>query len=71
VRNPAGLFSDDCIIYGGCPLINDFDVMSAVAPAVSQMTYGAATNSPDNDAVISQTTLNPNSVNVSSRSGAR
>jgi hypothetical protein len=57
IHNPAGCFDDDIVIYGGCPLIDDFDVLQATAPtATSEMTYGASDGS--NDAVISQVTNN-------------
>ncbi|MDH4036108.1 MAG: T9SS type A sorting domain-containing protein [Candidatus Krumholzibacteria bacterium] len=42
------------IIYGGCPLVNQFDVMEPAGTARSEITYGAPTGS--NSAVVSQFT---------------
>jgi len=44
------------LIYGGCGLINDFDVMGTTFLSTSEITYGAPTGL--NDAVISQMTNN-------------
>jgi len=57
IRSGTGLFGDNIIVYGGCPLINDFDVMDATGTAVDEMGYGAAPNGA-NSAVISQVTNN-------------
>ncbi|HEX5132045.1 MAG TPA: T9SS type A sorting domain-containing protein [Candidatus Krumholzibacteria bacterium] len=46
------------VIYGGCPLINDFDVMTPTGTAVNEITYGAGTTASTNGAVVSQTTNN-------------
>jgi hypothetical protein len=46
---------DTFFIYGGCPLINDFDVMTAVGSSVKQLAYNDAAN---NAAVISKVTGN-------------
>jgi hypothetical protein len=56
IRNPAGFFGDNIVIFGGCPLINDFDVMQATGSAVGQMGYGSF--GANNHAVISQATNN-------------
>ncbi len=41
------------VIYGGCPLINDFDVIEPQGTTVNQMTYGAGTTTSTNGAVVS------------------
>jgi hypothetical protein len=50
-------YSDSFWIYGGCPLINDFDVMQASGGSVSEVTYNASNGS--NDAVLSRQRANP------------
>jgi hypothetical protein len=61
----AGCFVSDTsmFIYGGCPLINDFDVMQPQGTTKNEMTYGAGTATSSNGAVISRT-FNNGSVNV-------
>jgi hypothetical protein len=52
---PVQAFSGDTwVIYGGCPLVNDFDVMTPTGLSVMQSTYGAA--GATNGAEISKTT---------------
>ena len=46
---------DTFFIFGGCPLINDFDVMTPVGTTVKQLAYNAAGN---NAAVVSKVTGN-------------
>jgi len=46
---------DTFFLYGGCPLINDFDVMTPVGTTVKQLAYNAAGN---NAAVVSKVTGN-------------
>jgi hypothetical protein len=53
---------DTLVAYGGCPLINDFDVLEPLGPAELQMEYhGAGTTG---GAVISQITNNSQGQNV-------
>ncbi|HEX5131331.1 MAG TPA: FlgD immunoglobulin-like domain containing protein [Candidatus Krumholzibacteria bacterium] len=56
----GGCFVSDptFVIYGGCPLINDFDVMTPTGTAVNDITYGAGTAASTNGAVLSQATNN-------------
>jgi hypothetical protein len=49
---------DQFIAFGGCPLINDFDVLEPVAPSVSEMTY--PNNPATNHASISNNPGVPN-----------
>jgi hypothetical protein len=46
---------DTLVAYGGCAIINDFDVVAPVAPSILEMAYDGEL---DNPAVISHTTLN-------------
>jgi hypothetical protein len=55
-------FSDSFWIFGGCPLLNDFDVMAPGSSAQMEMTYNANTGT--NGAVISQVSNNSNGVDV-------
>jgi hypothetical protein len=60
---PARAFSGDTFVaFGGCPGINDFDVMEATGTALAQATYGPATTT--NHAVISQVTTNGQGTSV-------
>ncbi len=53
----GGIFDGDTwIIQGGCPLINDFDVMTPTGSTVMQSSYGAA--AANNSAEISRVTGN-------------
>jgi hypothetical protein len=62
----GGCYTDTFWIYGGCPLINDFDVMQATGVGAndshSEVTYNASNGT--NDAVLSRSRLNPNSNTV-------
>jgi len=58
VHWPARGFSDDFIVYGGCPTVHDFDVMNATGTSLIQMSYGVAQST--NGAIIS------NQMNVAS-----
>ncbi len=51
VHWPGRAFTDDAIAVGGCPAVNDFDVMNATGPSRIEMSYGAAQST--NGAVIS------------------
>jgi hypothetical protein len=54
---------DTLIAYGGCPIINNFDVMAPTAASFQEMRYDGGAAGQDG-AVISQYTLNPDSVQV-------
>ena len=47
---------DTWVIYGGCPLLNDFDVMTPIGTTVMASSYGP--NGPNNGAEISKITGN-------------
>jgi len=51
---PGFFAGDTFVIYGGCPLINDFDVMTPTGSSLMQTTYGAV--GATNGAEISKTT---------------
>jgi len=67
IGRPGGIFSsqwgpDTLVVYGGCPLINDFDVLSPQGTSEVEMWYdGAAASAP---AILSQTTRNSQDVDV-------
>ena len=63
VHNPAGCFDDDIVIYGGCPLVNDFDVMTPTGASVMEVSYGAPTGV-TNSAIISKITTNGSGASV-------
>jgi hypothetical protein len=63
VHKPAGCFGDDIVIYGGCPLVNDFDVMTPTGASMMEVSYGVPTGV-TNSAIISEVTNNGNAVNV-------
>jgi len=46
IHNPVGCFIDDVTLYGGCPLLNDFDVLQPTGTSTMEMSYGplGATN---------------------------
>jgi hypothetical protein len=48
-------FSDTLVVYGGCPEINDFDVVEPILSSSLEMTYDGEL---DNPAVISQSKIN-------------
>jgi hypothetical protein len=52
---------DTIHIYGGCPGINDFDVISPTPPSTLEMAYDGEV---DNPAVIAHATINPDSIPV-------
>ena len=62
----GGCYSDPFIIFGGCPLLNDFDVMTPTG--TSQIAIGYGTPATTNGAVISNTTTN-GSANVTALLG--
>jgi len=47
---------DTLVVFGGCPLINDFDVLQPVGPSSTEMTYQGAGNSAP--AILTQTPMN-------------
>jgi hypothetical protein len=50
---------DTIVVYGGCPLINDFDVIAPVGTATIEMCYDPVNEADDsNPAVIHHSTLN-------------
>ncbi len=52
---PGGMFAGETwVIHGGCPLLNDFDVITPTASTVMASTYG--TNGANNGAEISKIT---------------
>jgi len=53
---PGRAFSDNFFIFGGCPDINDFDVLGAIATSQVQMSYNTASNT--NGAVVSNVSGN-------------
>jgi FlgD Ig-like domain len=56
---------DTFVIYGGSPLVNDFDVMRPTGDSITEGTYGTASGTPPiNSAIISNRTINGNNVNV-------
>jgi hypothetical protein len=63
-------FADSFWIFGGCPLINDFDVMTPNAPTNTEIYYSTDETPPiapstgTDAAVISKITNNSNGVNV-------
>jgi hypothetical protein len=61
VGTAAGFFKDafgvdTLVAYGGCPLINDFDVLEPQGTAITQMEYHGNGNT--GGAILSQTTTN-------------
>jgi len=56
VHWPTRAFSDDVIAFGGCPLVNDFDVMIPTGGSQTQMSY--ATSQGSSAAIISNVTGN-------------
>jgi hypothetical protein len=56
---PVGI--DTIVVYGGCPIINDFDVIAPVGSATLEMTYEADDTNP---AVVAFDTLNANGYRV-------
>ncbi len=59
----AGCFNGDTfVLFGGCPLVNDFDVMDPTGASLMEVSYGPP--GPTNGAVISKRTVNSNGVSV-------
>jgi hypothetical protein len=57
VRDPqVTCFDDDFLVFGGCPLLNDFDVMQTAGSAQAVFTYGAPAG--NNAAAVLQVTNN-------------
>ena len=59
-----GLGPDTLIAYGGCPAINDFDILVATGTAVVEMNYVDTQLGTAVPAIVSQTTNNPQSQDV-------
>jgi hypothetical protein len=62
VGEPGSMFGDalgpdTVVVYGGCPVINDFDIVAPVGPTVVQMQYHGGGNTAG--AIVSDTTTNP------------
>jgi hypothetical protein len=57
-----GLGADTLVAFGGCPGINDFDILEAQGSAVLEMTYEG--NGQSRGAIVSDTTSNGNGVVV-------
>ncbi|MFH1754895.1 MAG: T9SS type A sorting domain-containing protein, partial [Candidatus Latescibacterota bacterium] len=57
-----GLFAGDTlVVYGGCPVINDFDVIAPLGTATIEMCYDPANEADDtNPAIVAFDTLNIN-----------
>ena len=55
---PGRCFTDDFFVFGGCPQLNDFDVMTASGSSQVEMSYNTALNA--NGAVLSNTNGNAN-----------
>ena len=51
---PGREFQDNFFVFGGCPELNDFDVLGATGSSLVQMSYGAPSN--PNGAVLSNVT---------------
>jgi hypothetical protein len=56
----VGIFEEDTLIaYGGCPILNDFDVIAPAAGATIEMCYDPVNEADDtNPAVVAYDTLN-------------
>jgi hypothetical protein len=65
VSVPSGCFVSDAsrVLYGGCPLINDFDVFEPQGTTKNEITYGPGTATSANGAVIGRI-FNNGSTNV-------
>jgi hypothetical protein len=59
---PGRAFSDDFFVFGGCPELNDFDVLNATGTSRVEMSYGSAQSS--NAAVMSNQRINGNGTTV-------
>jgi len=57
---PGRCYTDDFFIFGGCPQLNDFDVMTASGSSQVEMSYNTSTNA--NGAVMSNINGNANVV---------
>jgi hypothetical protein len=53
---PGRLYDDSFVLFGGCPELNDFDVIGASGTSRVEMSYNTASNA--NGAVVSNTTGN-------------
>jgi hypothetical protein len=68
IGEPGGAFDhltgpDTLVAYGGCPVINDFDVMDNAGPSTQEAKYDGGTDG-QNGAIIAQYTENLDSVTV-------
>jgi hypothetical protein len=59
-----GLGPDTLVAFGGCPVINGFDVLTATGTASVEMNYVDTGSGAAFPAIVSQTTTNPNSQDV-------
>ena len=62
IRWPGRAFSDDFVVFGGCPALHDFDVMNSTGTSRVEMSYGVAQSA--NGALLSNVTVNGNGKNV-------
>jgi hypothetical protein len=53
---PGRCFSDNFFVFGGCPQLNDFDVMTASGSSLVEMSYNTSMNA--NGAVLSNVNVN-------------
>jgi hypothetical protein len=59
---PGRAYSDNFILFGGCPGLNDFDVIGASGSSRVEMSYNTASNA--NGGVVSKQTVNGNGATV-------
>jgi hypothetical protein len=55
---PSYGWMESFVIHGGCPLLNDFDVMTPVGTAMNKITYGPGSEASSNGALLGQVTNN-------------
>ncbi len=67
VHWPSRAFSDDFTVFGGCPEMNDFDVLNASGASRVEMSYGTAQSL--NGAVLSRQTNNGTTIATVEMSG--
>jgi hypothetical protein len=58
IAYPARAYSDNFILFGGCPGLNDFDVIGASGTSLVQMSYVTASSA--NGGVVSNQVINGN-----------
>jgi hypothetical protein len=59
---PGRAYSDNFVLFGGCPGLNDFDVIGASGTSRVEMSYNTASNA--NGGVVSNVTVNGNLANA-------